>query len=88
MKLSQAVHELNEEILPDGERKTFSIKFVKKNGELIFFKRAIKTGLRMDMKKNAVRGICPVDENGSILDHVFPVSIFSIVEFNGEEVVL
>ncbi len=86
--LSVVLRELDEKILPGGNPKTFSIKFVKKNGELVFLHRAISTGLNMNMKKNAMRGVRLVDRDFNGIDHITPVLIWSIVEFNGMRVVL
>ena len=71
---------------PDGKQRVFSIKFVKKDGELVFIPRAVATGLKMNMKENRMRGILPVDENGNACGHVTPVHIDSLIEYNGIKV--
>jgi len=71
---------------PDGGQITFSIKFVKKNGELVFIPRAVATGLKMDMKENRMRGVLPVDSLNDAIGHITPVHIDSIVEWNGKKV--
>ena len=71
---------------PEGKQIVFSIKFVKKDGELIFIPRAVATGLKMNMKENRMRGILPVDENGDACGHVTPVHIDALIEFNGLKV--
>ncbi len=71
---------------PQGKQIVFSIKFVKKDGELVFMPRAVATGLKMNMKENRMRGILPVDENGNSCGHVTPVSIDSLIEYNGIKV--
>jgi hypothetical protein len=71
---------------PDGKQVAFSIKFVKKNGELVFIPRAVAAGLRMDMKQNRMRGVLPVDIDNESAGHVTPVHIDGIVEWNGKKV--
>ncbi len=89
IKLSTVLAELDENVLPDGKQKTFSIKFIKKNGELVFFKRAVKTGLnKVNLKARYLKGVLPVDESGQALSHPTPVVIWNIVGFNGKKVYL
>ncbi|PXX96907.1 hypothetical protein DF185_19905 [Marinifilum breve] len=88
ISLAEVVRELNETVTPEGTQKTFAIKFVKKGGEVVYLNRAVKTGLKMDMTKHAMRGVRPVDEFGQNLGHVYPVLIWSILEFNGKRVYL
>ena len=71
---------------PLGKQIVFSIKFVKKDGELVLIPRAVATGLKMKMKENRMRGILPVDENGNTCGHVTPVGIDSFIEYNGIKV--
>ncbi len=73
---------------PDGKQATFSIKFIKKNGELVFVPRAVAAGLNFDMKSNRMRGIIPVDQQNKATGHVTPVHIDGIVEWNGKKVKL
>lgn len=79
-------YEVNE--TPDGKQATFSIKFVKKNGELVFIPKAVAAGLRMDMKSNRMRGILPVDQQNKATGHVTPVHIDGIIEWNTKKVKL
>ena len=88
IKLSVVLADMDEKKLPDGSLKVFSIKFVKQNGELVFVNRAIRTGLNMDMKKNAFRGILRVDKELESLGHPTPVKIWNIIEYNGIKVSL
>ena len=88
IQLSVVLRELDVKLRPDGNPKTFSIKFVKKNGELVYYHRAISTGLRMNMSKNAMRGVRLVDRQFNGIDHPTPVYIWAIVEFNGMRVIL
>ena len=46
---------------PNGKQVTFSISFVKKNGELVFIPRAVAAGLPFNGKDNRMRGVLPVD---------------------------
>ena len=71
---------------PDGRQVTFSIKFVKKNGELVFLPRAVACGLKMNMKDNRMRGAIPVDPENNSIGHVTPFHIDSIVQWNGKKV--
>ena len=88
IKLSTVLSELDEKVLPDGTQKTFSIKFVKKDGELVYYPRCVSTGLNMNLKANAMRGVRLVDRNFDPMDHHTPVYIWSILEFNGNPVIL
>jgi hypothetical protein len=71
---------------PSGKTIFFSIKFVKKNGELVFIPRAVSTGLRFTMKEHRMRGVLPVDEKGNAAGHVTPFHIDGMVEWNGKRV--
>lgn len=71
---------------PDGKQVVFSIKFVKKDGELVFMPRAVAAGLKFKMNENRMRGVLPIDEKGEAAGHVTPVSIDGLVEWNGKKV--
>jgi hypothetical protein len=73
---------------PAGKQTTFSIKFIKQNGEIVFMPLAVACGLTANMSKNSIRGILPVDFKGNKIGHPTPVSIDSIIEWNGMEVIL
>jgi hypothetical protein len=73
---------------PSGRQSTFSIKFIKQNGELVFIPNAVACGLNVDMAKNRLRGVLPIDLNGNKTGHPTPVNIDSIIEWNGKTVVL
>ena len=45
-------------------------------------KHGTPCGLKMDMKKNRMRGISEVDENFNKIGHPIPVNIDLIIEFN------
>jgi hypothetical protein len=81
-----ALKEFEARETPDGKQRVFSIKFVKKDGELVFVPRAVATGLKMNMKENRMRGILPVDEKGNASGHVTPVHIDGLVYWNGSKV--
>ncbi|MFZ4414050.1 MAG: hypothetical protein ACOYOV_13280 [Bacteroidales bacterium] len=61
IRLSQVLNEMDMSVLPTGKQHSFSITFIKSNGESVFILRTIKTGLNMNLKQNAMRGIRPVD---------------------------
>jgi len=71
---------------PEGKQIVFSLKFVKKDGELVFMPHAVAAGLKMNMKKNRMRGVLPVDSQGNACGHVTPVHIDSLIEWNCKKV--
>lgn len=72
---------------PDGRRRIVSVKFVQADGKLRFFPQATVGGAgKMDNKKFRVRGFTPCDCKGNPEDHVHPVCIFNIIEYNGKVV--
>ena len=73
---------------PEGKQTVFSIKFIKKNGEIVFMPLAVACGLTVNMSKNSLRGVLPVDAAGNKTGHPTPVSIDAIIEWNGMEVVI
>ena len=88
LRLSQVLAELDMAVKPDGRPYTFSIRFVKRNGESVYVFRAIKSGLKMNMKEHAMRGVRPVDKDLTTIGHVYPVWIWAITEYNGHKVKL
>jgi len=68
---------------PLGRKITFSLKFTKKDGELVYMPKAQSCGLKFSMKDNHMRGVVPVDANGTPAGHPTPVHIDSLIEFNG-----
>lgn len=68
---------------PFGRKLTFSLKFTKKDGELVYMPKAQSCGLKFNMKDNHMRGIQPVDAEGKPSGHPTPVHIDSLIEFNG-----
>ena len=83
-----ALKELEAKEVPDGKQVAFSIKFVTKNGELVFMPRAVAAGLRFDMKSNRMRGVVPVDAQNKVTGHVTPFRIDGIIEYNGMKIKL
>jgi hypothetical protein len=81
-----ALKEYDVKETPDGKPVTFSIKFVKKNGELVFIPRALAAGLRFNVKDNRMRGVLPVDMNNEPSGHVTPVHIDGMTEWNGKKI--
>jgi len=73
---------------PSGKQVVFSIKFVKKSGELVFLPRAVATGLPWNVAENRQRGVIPVDAKGDKIGHIYPVRIDNIIEWNGNRVML
>jgi hypothetical protein len=89
IKLSQVLDEFDEKLLPNGKQKTFSIKFEKKDGELVYFNRAIATGLAtINLKEHEMKGVLAVNKDLDKIDHPYPVKIWNIYEFNGHQVIL
>lgn len=74
--------ELEIKDFPNGKQHFFSIKFCKKDGEIVFIPRATSTGLPFNIKTNRMRGVVPVDDNGDKIGHVYPVNIDLILEYN------
>lgn len=68
---------------PLNRKITFSLRFVKKDGELVYMPKAQTCGLKLNMKDNRMCGIIPVDDKGDPAGHPTPVHIDSFVEFNG-----
>lgn len=83
-----ALKEIDAKETPDGKQRVFSIKFIKQDGELVYFQHAVASGLKADMKANRLKAVVPVDEKGDAVGHVYPVHIDFIVELNGLRVVL
>ncbi len=73
---------------PAGKQTTFSIKFIKQNGEVVFMPRAVACGLTANMSQNRIRGVLPIDLEGNKISHPTPVSIDAIIEWNGMDVIL
>jgi hypothetical protein len=73
---------------PQGKQITFSIRFIKINGESVFLPRAIATGLKMNVSENRMRGVRPVNSHLDPIGHIYPVRIDNIIEWNGKQVIL
>ncbi|MFZ4414187.1 MAG: hypothetical protein ACOYOV_13980 [Bacteroidales bacterium] len=86
IRISQVLAELDINVLPDGKQNSFSMRFVDRKGKSVFVFRGVKTGLKMNMKELAMRGVKPVDAELNGISHVLPVWIWAITEFNGKTV--
>jgi len=73
---------------PQGRQTIFSIKFIKNDGEIVFVPPAVACGLSCNLKKNRLRGVMPVDQDGNRTGHPYPVSIDAIIEWNGNKIIL
>ena len=62
---------------PEGNQVVFSIKFIKKNGELVFVPAAVACGLTANMSKNRLHGVMPVDEKETEQDILI---LFSLMQ--------
>ena len=71
-----------------GKPFTFSIGFVIKDGRYVYLKRACSVGVRQNMKENFLKAFQPVDKTGKNIGHRYPVSIWSIMNYNGKQVSL
>lgn len=85
---AQALREMEIKETPQGKQKTFSIKFIKKNGEIVHLPKAVATGLKFDMKEHGFRGAVAVDNKYNPISHVYPIHIDNIIEFNNATVKL
>ena len=83
-----ALKEYDVKETPSGRQAVFSVKFVKKDGELVFLPRAVACGLRFNMWANRMRGVQAVDAQGKPNGHPYPVNIDLLVEWNGKKVIL
>ncbi len=73
---------------PNGKPMIYSVKFVQLDGKLRFFPQAIVCGAgKMHNKAYRMRGFQPCDCKGFPEDHVYPVRINNILEFNGRRVI-
>lgn len=70
-----------------GKQRVFSITFDKKNGERVYYPRAVSCGLNMELKANRCRGILAVDKNGHAISHPTPVGIDRIIKYNDLSVI-
>lgn len=89
VRISEVLKSIDENS-SDGKPMPFSIKFFtwdkKKNdgGELKHLANCVKSGLRANLRKNGLIGIRVLDSS----DHIYPVHINLISEFNGQKVLL
>ena len=88
IRRSLVLREYDVKETPAGKQTIFSIKFIKKNGEIVFMPRAVACGLTANMSKNSLRGVLSVGADGNKIGHPTPVSIDAIIEWNGMNVIL
>ncbi len=88
IRRNDALREYDVKETPSGRQTTFSIKFLKKNGEVVFLPKAVASGLNMNMKEHRMRGVVAIDEKGNKIGHVYPVNIDFIIEWNGKQIVM
>jgi hypothetical protein len=88
IRRNYALREYDIKETPQGRQKIFSIKFLKKNGEMVFLPRAVASGLSMNMKDNRMRGVVAIDDKGDKIGHIYPVNIDLIIEWNGKQILL
>jgi hypothetical protein len=86
IKRNYALREYDIKETPGGKQVTFSIRFIKKNGESVFLPRAVAAGLPYNLKENRLRGVIAIDANGNRIGHVYPVNIDLITEWNEKTV--
>lgn len=68
-----ALKEYEEKETPEGKQVTFSIRFIKKNAEIVFIPRAVAAGPPFNGKDNRMRVVLPVDNENNASSHVTPV---------------
>jgi hypothetical protein len=88
IRRNYALREYDIKETPQGRQQIFSIKFLKKNGELVFLPKAVASGLPFNMKDNRMRGVVAIDGKGDKMGHIYPVNIDLILEWNGKQIVL
>jgi hypothetical protein len=88
IKLHQVLAELDMAMDAEGKQRSFSMRFVNRKGESVFIFRGVKCGLKMNLKEQAMRGVRPVDKDLNPINHIYPVWIWAITEFNGKKVIL
>lgn len=86
--ISEVLRQLDNKVDAKGKQTVFSIGFHLKDGEYVYFNRAVAVGVNGNMSNNAVRGVLPIDQDGNESGHRYPVSIWAILEFNGQKVYL
>lgn len=86
IRRNEALREYDIKETPSGKQITFSIKFLKKNGEVVFLSKAAASGLPYSLKDNRMRGVVAIDSAGNKIGHVYPVNIDLILEWNGKQI--
>ena len=67
-------------VTPGRKQVTFSVKFVQKNGELVFIPCAVAAGLRLNRRDDCIHGILTVDVQNNTSGHLTLVLIEGLVE--------
>jgi hypothetical protein len=88
IRRNDALREYDIKETPGGKQVIFSIKFIKKNGEIVFLPRAVAAGLSFNMSEHRMRGVVAVDHDGNKIGHIYPVNIDLLIEWNGKKVIL
>ena len=88
IRRNQVLREYDIKETPGGRQNTFSVKFIKKNGELVFIPLGVASGLPFHVAHNRMRGVRPVDKDLNPVGHIHAVDIDALVEWNGFKVVL
>lgn len=88
IRRNYALREYDIKETPSGRQMTFSIKFIKKDGEIVFLPRAVACGLPYNLKDNRARGVIAVDNKGDKTGHAYPVNIDLMLEWNGKQIIM
>ena len=84
----QMLDELDIKRTPVGRPVIHSVVFIDGSGKRRFLPQCYVCGAgRMNNKEYRVRGFQPCDCQGHAEGHVYPVRIWSIIKFNGKEVI-
>lgn len=88
IKRNEMLADMDIRLAMNGKKRTFSIKFVGRNGKLYFFPNAFACGVaNTNMKQARVRGVQPCDCKGNPEGHVYPVGIDNVIEYKGKKVI-
>jgi len=69
-------------------KEPFSVLLLLKNGEVRYYHRAVDCGQKWNLKERHMRALRPIDCKGNKISHEVPFSVFKILKFNGEKVIL
>lgn len=65
-----------------GRKRLFSIKFVTKKGEVVYYPNAYGCPIRPELQGKRFVGVMPSSSTGQSIGHATPVCIDNILEFN------